>query len=854
MSIYASKVGNFKKYTLSTLCVTSLVLLFSTNGYAGPVTGLNTSGTLTPGTYTGITGSFLATASAGSSMTPVNVTVDVGDGTGTIVLGDSTTPINTAYILNADSSNPGNSPGHLVYNGNLVAYVSRTSSTFYPIMANYTGSSVTVNGDVTLDGKIERSSYSNMYLVQGVDNGFVYMNGDVDLKGTSISQDSWADLYGVYANPNFSTSLTPVTAYVQVGDTSSDTANIHDLFTSAATGAEAVGVLAYGCAAGAPTTIDLLANTSISNISAVTSGLDTDNHYAIAAGIYAQNPNAVVNVFADLSISDITASGTNAEAYAIAAYDTATVNVNTALATAPVIQIAGHVVAMDAGVVNLNLLNSTSYLHGQTYVGTVDDVNAGIINVYLDNGASWNLTGNSGLTSLHSVNSFVDLRQSSGNSTLTVSDLDMNGATFYLNTYFDGNGTTTDRIVVNGGDATGTATLRISSVGTDGALTPKSSNGIMVVDLTGANNKSAVFTLNGDVMDFGAYEYNLTQGIDENWYLTTNGVQTNTSRTINNMPALHLAIVRSGMNELRKRIGDLRNDYAAPPQGLWVQAYGKHLKVNDTIKSTMPLFGIESGVDFDVPVDFGNLYVGFMGGAISADNIRVHQTTISDGSGRTIAPNAGLYASLMGNNGWFADATMRYFWIDMAMNNIAADGSDISYDMNRGFVTTSMEVGKKFNISSFTISPKTELQYAHAASGQSRTNTGSDISYDATSSLLTRLALHAAYFNNGKKSSWQTFAEIGVLNEWMGETKMNFAGLDYVSELDGIGFETRLGVMGNLSNNLYFYGDISYEIGSVYQIISGNIGIRYPFSIGGKKQTSGNSYTRPAPRTYGYVN
>ena len=79
---------------------------------------------------------------------------------------------------------------------------------------------------------------------------------------------------------------------------------------------------------------------------------------------------------------------------------------------------------------------------------------------------------------------------------------------------------------------------------------------------------NAEFKLAGGKVDIGAHEYGLTHGEDANWYLETEGELTKTAKSVETMPALHLSIVNAGMNELRKRLGDLRSGNPDAPAGV----------------------------------------------------------------------------------------------------------------------------------------------------------------------------------------------------------------------------------------------------------------------------------------------
>jgi outer membrane autotransporter protein len=91
-----------------------------------------------------------------------------------------------------------------------------------------------------------------------------------------------------------------------------------------------------------------------------------------------------------------------------------------------------------------------------------------------------------------------------------------------LNTYLAGDGAASDRLVINGGAASGTSSLRIANIGGPGAAIV--ADGIEVVQaVNGATTAAGAFTLAGP-LKAGAYSYYLakggvTSGTSENWYL-----------------------------------------------------------------------------------------------------------------------------------------------------------------------------------------------------------------------------------------------------------------------------------------------------------------------------------------------
>ncbi|MCL2538634.1 MAG: autotransporter outer membrane beta-barrel domain-containing protein [Alphaproteobacteria bacterium] len=426
--------------------------------------------------------------------------------------------------------------------------------------------------------------------------------------------------------------------------------------------------------------------------------------------------------------------------------------------------------------------------------------------------------------------------------TLTVNWWGADNANLYINTSFDITGTNTDKLVVDGMGATGDTTIFVTSVG----ATDPSAQDIMVVDLTNATDKSATFALNGGMVDTGAHEYYLIQEADENWYLHTDYVITSAAQTAGAIPVIHLAVVKAGMNELRKRLGELRGDDKSRHNGVWARAYGKNLDIHKYIDADMNLLGFEGGIDRQINVDSGRMYVGVMAGMLESSDIRIHQSNGQRGTGTTRAPSVGVYGTWIHKSGssnkWFIDATARYFWVDTDLKNIAANGQSVEYDIDRNFIATSLETGKLFyfhapefaNIgtkqrSHMSMEPKMELRFKHAPSTNATTNFADDIHIDSTTAFNTKLALQTNYLPNGTQSVWKPWVEIGVFREWLGNENVGFGGAQIHTSARGTGMELAAGTNVSLGERSYGYAGFTYETGAVYTSYMINIGARHKF-------------------------
>jgi outer membrane autotransporter protein len=85
------------------------------------------------------------------------------------------------------------------------------------------------------------------------------------------------------------------------------------------------------------------------------------------------------------------------------------------------------------------------------------------------------------------------------------------GGSMNINTFLGGDGSPSDRLVISGGAATGSTSLRVTNVGGPGLLT--TANGILVVDaINGATTTPGAFTLSNGELRGGAFDYRLFQG------------------------------------------------------------------------------------------------------------------------------------------------------------------------------------------------------------------------------------------------------------------------------------------------------------------------------------------------------
>jgi T5SS/PEP-CTERM-associated repeat protein/autotransporter-associated beta strand protein len=94
---------------------------------------------------------------------------------------------------------------------------------------------------------------------------------------------------------------------------------------------------------------------------------------------------------------------------------------------------------------------------------------------------------------------------------LTTSSFTGNGGTIAMNPFLGADGSPSDRLIINGGTATGNTSLLIHNAGGPGSET--TANGILVVNaISGATTAPGAFTLDNPELRAGAFDYRLFQG------------------------------------------------------------------------------------------------------------------------------------------------------------------------------------------------------------------------------------------------------------------------------------------------------------------------------------------------------
>ena len=289
---------------------------------------------------------------------------------------------------------------------------------------------------------------------------------------------------------------------------------------------------------------------------------------------------------------------------------------------------------------------------------------------------------------------------------------------------------------------------------------------------------------------------------------------------ISEMTTLGLISWRSEINDMNKRLGELR-DSSEESNGVWARVYNGKSKYGDqdvTAKYTSFQFGYDRQI---VPGTWLGAALSFTDG----DN------DFKQGSGDTTLYALTGYASWLADNGMFLDVTGKVGRMknsfDIATNLGVSSGS---YHTNT--VSMSAEAGWRFYPmqNAFFVEPQVELMYGHVYDADYTTSLGVNVNQDATDSLVGR-----AGFVLGLKcpdGRGNAYVRASVLHDWKGEASSTFTAGGFSRTLDedfgDTWYEFGIGVNYNATQNVHLYADVEATANAMVETsYRFNLGVRY---------------------------
>ncbi|MBY4829857.1 autotransporter outer membrane beta-barrel domain-containing protein [Burkholderia dolosa] len=532
---------------------------------------------------------------------------------------------------------------------------------------------------------------------------------------------------------------------------------------------------------------------------------------------------------------------------------------------ASAVNLAGDIVSDASSTGNVFLTNGT------TLTGKIDPVA-----LTVDDTSAWHMTASSVLSSLNNAG-LVAFAAPAGPATaagsyktLTTGSYVGNGGTIALNTYLGADASPTDRLIVDGGAASGTTGLKIANTAGSGAQTK--GDGIpVVVTANGGTTTASAFHLAGPVQA-GAYEYRLYRGgqSDANgWYLrsqldptapgdpvdpsTTNGGTGNGGggalayrpgvAGYAMTPLLNVDYGFSTLGKLHERVGDVYNLGKQQPgnrDGVWARIGGQSLDADaGRFAADERTFFAQFGKDWtlaDAP-DGSRTHAGVtatigVSNASFSDMARAGSPDLSTSTGSVEmhAQSVGGYWTRYLSDGTYFDSVAQV----THYGNRYRDSYGNEASQNGFGVALSQEVGKPFGIAGtpIAVEPQAQLMYQYLKLNGFNDNV-SPVSGTTSNALRGRVGVRIFRPNleaGAGGSAATPYFTADVLHDFLSPGQTVVGGTPFATHLSRTWYELGVGVTAGFGKSGELYANAKYarSIGGAYRRgIVGQVGYRY---------------------------
>lgn len=517
--------------------------------------------------------------------------------------------------------------------------------------------------------------------------------------------------------------------------------------------------------------------------------------------------------------------------------------------------------AMDTPVL-LTVTAARSTLEGAAEVRVEAGAPAHQAHLALRDQSLWRITGNSNLTTLDNRDSTVAFAAPTDGvfHTLTLNGYASTAGTLLLTSALGGDGSPTDRLVIDGGRATGATSLRIDNVGGKGALTYE---GIRVIEaVNGGSVPAGTFVLAGRAVA-GPYEYSLFRGgvanpDDGNWYLRSQRMPdpptppdppdppdppTPPAPPSPPRPAYRPEVPAYIANEhaaaslflhsLHDRMGEL--SFSSAPAG-WLRLVGKTTESGsrgNDYSARADTVILHGGGDLARGSLFGTadrLHVGAMFGYGNVRTDGLAAGNQARARGEVNGYGAGMYATWFGQAasdvGPYVDSWFQYAWFDSNVRGDQLPG--VGYHSQAWNV--SLEGGWALPLAgtSWRAEPQAQVVWLRHRGVSVTEPGGTQVSGGDTNGVLTRIGVRV--FQTLEREEGGKLQPYATLNWWhdRASTSVGFSDTVLGQLFPRDRYELKLGIGARLARGWSSWGNVGGQWGSQgYRQYALRLGARY---------------------------
>ncbi len=456
---------------------------------------------------------------------------------------------------------------------------------------------------------------------------------------------------------------------------------------------------------------------------------------------------------------------------------------------------------------SMNINNGASWnMDGNSFINNVTVENGGVINVQEEvKEFNVGIAGNSDKGGITLNNGIINLQGESQQ--ITVTELDGTGGTVNTNSL---NNKMTIDAVHDSTSVTVNGSGEIADAIYGGDATAQNLADVVTTTDTGKSAASQITTDEGIIA--GKITADVKDGEVTNYTVAKN----TTNVGLSNLTGINLMTWRQENNDMNKRLGELRDSKGE--HGVWARMVRGEVEY-ESIKNQYNYYQV--GYDEKLSTD-PNWTVGMFLTRTEGNS------TFRTGSAENNHTGVGVYGSYLKDDGSFIDLVAKYARIDSDFN---ANGGVGSGDYNTNGYSVSAEYGKRFEQGNgFWIEPQVELTYGTVGAVDYTTSNGAEVRQEGMDSLVGRVG-----FSLGKDiKAGNVYARASYLYDFDGETEvtMSRGGISdvYEQDLGGGWFEVGVGTNINLSDATHLYFDVEKTYGGdVATPWQWSAGIRYSF-------------------------
>ena len=313
----------------------------------------------------------------------------------------------------------------------------------------------------------------------------------------------------------------------------------------------------------------------------------------------------------------------------------------------------------------------------------------------------------------------------------------------------------------------------------------------------------------------GMYAGAATATVGEEGKLANVDVKVNSimSNVLDMASAQSLSINRILMNDVRKRMGDLRS--AEGTHGVWARYDGGKFSGSNEYENDFST--IQVGIDTVPVADAPRFGVAFAYTTSDADMKR--------GGADMDAFSLAFYGTKMYDNGLFVDVIGRMATAD---TDVVVDG-DKKASMDNVALSLSGELGWRFDVTEKVyFEPQAELTYTYVNAETLALSSGHEYKFDAVDSLVGRIGFAAGF--KCPNNFGDVYVRASAVHEFLGDATVR--GGTAVHEIDGedTWVEFGVGAQFNVNKNTYVYADVERTEGAkLEEDWRANVGVRFAF-------------------------